>query len=91
MLYVVAVTSQVCVRSFNHSKAQPSLPFSIISACAPLGNLSLIECNLRLVLKKLQCAVEKVLFIYHQTIVYFFYLIVCAIQILKIHTHKIMQ
>ena len=49
------------------------------------------ECNLRLVMKKLQSAVEKVLFIHNQNTVCFFYLTVCAIQILKIHTHKIMQ
>ena len=42
-------------------------------------------------MKKVQSAVEKVLFIHNQNIFYFFYLIVYAVKILKIHTHKIMQ
>ena len=64
---------------------------SLLNRCAPLGNLNLIECNLRLLMKKVQSAVEKVLFIHNQNIFYFFYLIVYAVKILKIHTHKIMQ
>lgn len=62
---------------------EPSL-HNHTSLCS-IGKFKLIECNLRLLTKKIQSAIRKLLFIHNWNIVYFFYLILYAGKIFLKH------